>query len=212
VAELEAGVRYELDFSPKFNVLSPSITGAIVSATAPPVFVAWQPSTWPATPSAVDDKFVFTLKSIFEESILGEINNLNADVHKSNGDLQHRGHVVAIALMCALDAIASYGYRKHPISDFSKAHFRADYHAHADEMYELYRCSLVHSWNLFEAAICPDDTKIKLEGGSLTIGLLDLFDCLVRATEDFLEKLTYDPPLQKNTLERYEELRNTARP
>jgi len=205
-------VRYKLDFSPKLDVSSPSLTGAIVGASAPVAFVAWQPSSWPVVPLAVNDKFVFTLKSIFEESILGEISNVIADVHKSNGDLQHRGHVVAIALMCALDAIASYGYRKHHISDFIKAHFRADYHPHADQIYELYRCSLVHSWNLFEAAICPDDTKIKLEGRSLTIGLLDLFDCLVPATEDFLEKLTYDPALQKNTLERYEELRNTARP
>jgi len=205
-------MRYKLDFSPKFNVLSPSITGAIVSASVRPVFVAWQPSTWPATASAVDDNFVFILKGIFEESMLGEISNVIGDVHKVNGDLQHRGHVVAVALMCALDAIASYGYRKHHVSDFIKAHFRPDYNPHADRIYELYRCSLVHSWNLFEASICPDNTKIKLDGKSLTLGLLDLFECLVAATEDFLEKLTYDAALQKNTLERYEELRNTARP
>jgi hypothetical protein len=203
---------YKLDFSPKFNVLSPSITGAIVSASPLPAFVAWQPSTWPATPSAVDDKFVLTLKGIFEESMLGEINNVIEDVHKSNGDLEHRGHVVAIALMCALDAIASYGYRKHHVSDFIKAHFRPDYHPHADRIYELYRCSLVHSWNLFEASICPDNTKIELDGKLLKLGLLDLFACLVAATEDLLEKLNYDPALQKNTLERYEELRSTARP
>lgn len=205
-------MRYKLDLSPKFNVLSPSVTGSIVSATAPTMFVAWQPSTWPPTPLVVDDKFVFTLKSIFEESMLGEISNVIGDVHKSNGDLQHRGHVVAIALMCALDAIASYGYRKRHVSDFIKAHFRPDYHPHADQIYELYRCSLIHSWNLFMASICPNNTKIKLDGKSLTLGLLDLFECLVAATEDFLEKLTYNPALQKNALERYEELRNTARP
>ncbi|MGO9436611.1 MAG: hypothetical protein ACLP00_20240 [Terracidiphilus sp.] len=43
-------MRSELDLSPKFNVLSPSVTGVIVSATAPTMFVAWQPSTWPPTP------------------------------------------------------------------------------------------------------------------------------------------------------------------
>jgi hypothetical protein len=144
--------------------------------------------------------------------MLGEISNVIGDVHKSNGDLQHRGHVVAIALMCALDAIASYGYRKHHVSDFIKAHFRPDYHPHADRIYEFYRCSLVHSWNLFEASICPDNTKIKLDGKSLTLGLLDLFECLVAAAEDFLEKLTYNLALQTNTLERYQELRVTARP
>ncbi len=205
-------MRYKLDFSPKFNVLSPSITGAIVSAAHPPVFVAWQPSTWPAAPSAVDDKFVFTLKGIFEESMLGEISNVIGDIQKINDDLQHRGHVVAIALVCALDAIASYGYRGHPMTHFIKAHFRPDYHAHANRIYKIYRCSLVHSWNLFEASICPDNTKIKLDGKSLTLGLLDLFECLVAATEDFLEKLTYDVALQKNALKKYKKLRSTARP
>jgi hypothetical protein len=205
-------VRYKLDFSSKLDVSSPPITGAIVSVAPPTVFVAWQPSTWPATPKIVDDKFVVTMKAIFEESILGEISNVIGDVQENNGDLQHRGHVVAIALMCALDAIASYGYRGHHIATFVKAHFRADYHPHADQLYELYRCSLIHSWNLFEAAICPDDTKIKVESGSLVIGLLDLFECLVGATEDFMEKLAYTAALQKNTLERYEELRNTVRP
>lgn len=205
-------MRYKLDFSPKLDVSSTPVTGAMVGAAVPPAFVVWQPSTWPPAPQAIDDKFIFTLKCIFEESMLGEINNVIGDISKSNGDLQHRGHVVAIALMCALDAIASYGYRGHHISDFVKAHFRADYHPHADDIYQLYRCSLVHSWNLFEAAICPDKTKIKTEDGSLTIGLLDLFECLVQATEDFMEKLTYTPALQKNTLERYEELRKTARP
>jgi len=205
-------MRYKLDFSPKFNVLSPSITGAIVSDSPHAVFAAWQPSMWPATPTAVDDKFVFTLKCIFEESMLGEISNVIADIQKSNGDLQHRGHVVAVALVCALEAIASYGYRGHHMMHFIKAHFRPDYHAHANRIYKIYRCSLVHSWNLFEASISPDNTKIKLDGNSLTLGLLDLFECLVAATEDFLEKLTYDVALQKNTLKKYKKLRSAARP
>src|SRR5947209_7599016 len=84
-------MKYKLDFSPKVNVSSPPVTGAVVSASLQPVFVAWQPSTWPAVPSAVDEKFIYTLKRIFEDSILGEISNVIADVRKSNGDLQHRG-------------------------------------------------------------------------------------------------------------------------
>jgi hypothetical protein len=204
-------VRYKLDFSLKLDVSSPPVTGALVGASAPPVFVAWQPSTWPAAPVAVDGEFVLTLKRIFEESILGEINNVIEDICKSNGDLQHRGHVVAISLMCALDAVASYGYRKHHMAKFIRAHFRADYHPHANQIYKLYRCSLVHVWNLFEVAICPDDTKIKVKDGSLTIGLIDVFDCLVQATGDFLEKLTHDKELQKNTLKKYKQLRSTAK-
>src|SRR6266851_10155796 len=132
-------MKYKLDFSPKVNVSSPPVTGAVVSASLQPVFVAWQPSTWPAVPSAVDEKFIYTLKRIFEDSILGEISNVIADVRKSNGDLQHRGHVIAISLMCALDAIASYGYRGHYFADLIRAHFPPEYHPHADQIYLVYR-------------------------------------------------------------------------
>lgn len=205
-------MKYKLDFSPKLDVSSPPLTGATVTAAPPTVFVAWQPSTWPVTPTAVDEKFICTLKRIFEESILGEIGNVIADVQHRHPDLQHRGHVIGIALMCALDAIASYGYRKHSVADFIRAHFPADYHPHADEVYELYRCSLVHSWNLFEASIYPDKTKIKLESGTIAFGLLDFFEALVQGTESFLESLPNDAALRTNTLGRYKELRDTAKP
>ncbi|SRR6266446_3470791 len=205
-------MKYKLDFSPKVNVSSPPVTGAVVSASLQPVFVAWQPSTWPAVPSVMDEKFIYTLKRIFEDSILGEISNVIADVRKSNGDLQHRGHVIAISLMCALDAIASYGYRGHHVAEFIKHQCRSDYHPHAEQIYELYRCSLVHSWNLFEASIYPDDRKIALEGSSIAFGLLDFFEVLVQGTESFLESLASDAVLQRNTLERYKELRPTAKP
>ena len=103
-------MKYKLNLGPKLDVSAPPITGAQIRATPQPLpFVAWQPSTWPPTPPAVDAQFIFSLKRIFEESILSEIANVVSDATKCNGDLQHRGHVVAIALMCALDAIASYG-------------------------------------------------------------------------------------------------------
>jgi len=57
---------------------------------------------------------------------------LPVDVQQRHPDLRHRGHVIAIALMCALDAIASYGYRKHYVADFIRAHFYPDYHPHAE--------------------------------------------------------------------------------
>jgi len=205
-------MKYKLDFSPRVDVSSPPATGAMVGATPQPAFVAWQPSTWPVTPAAVDEKFIYTLKLTFEESILGEIKNVIEDVQKRHPDLQHRGHVIAIALMCALDAIASYGYRKRHVADFITARFRADYRPHADQMYELYRCSLVHSWNLFEASIYPDKTRIRSEGAAIAFGLLDFFEVLVEGTESFLEDLATDADLQRNTLERYKELRETAKP
>jgi hypothetical protein len=204
-------MKYKLRFSAKANVSAPPVTGAIVGATAQ-TFFAWQPSTWPTTPPAVDDAFICTLKDIFEQSILGEINNVIADVHKSNGDLQNRGHVLAISIMCALDAIAAYGYRKHHFADFIVAHFPPDYHPHAVEIFQLYRNSLIHSWNLFEASIYPDDSRVRMEGGTLAIGLLNFFGALVQGTGDFLERLETDPELQKNTLAGYDKLKRTAKP
>lgn len=205
-------MKYALTFSPKLDVSSPSVTGAIVAAAIPAVFVAWQPSTWPAPPATVDENFVFTLKQIFEESILGEIENVMSDVRQVNRDLQHRGHVIAIALMCALTAISSYGCRGQHAAKFIRRHFRADYQPHADEIYTLYRNSFMHSWNLFKASVYPDDTKVKLEGGAIAFGLLDFSQALVQATENFLECLEGDVGLQRNTLKRYKALRESARP
>src|SRR5436309_7254487 len=98
-------MKYKLNLSPKLYVSSAPITGAQVGTAPQTLFFAWQPSTWPAVPAIVDEKFIKTLKQIFEDSILGEIAHVISDAHKCNGDLQHRGHVVAISLMCALDAI-----------------------------------------------------------------------------------------------------------
>lgn len=208
-------MRYKLDFSPKLDVSAPPVTGALMSAVPSPAFIAWQPSTWPTPPAVVDEKFIYTLKRIFEESVLGEISNVIADVRKSTGDLQHRGHVIAIALMCATDAISSYGYgRKNgkQIPPFVRAHFPSEYHRYAEEIRNVYRNTLVHSWNLFEAAIYPDETGIKSENGTIGFGLLNFFEALVQATESFLEILANDANLQKNTLRRYIDLRGTAKP
>src|SRR2546426_12209123 len=89
--------------------------------TDPPL-VPWQPSPGPAAPASLDD-FITVLRRVFNESMLDEIRNVVEDVKKSNGDLGHRGHVVAIALMCALDAVSSYGYRGEHIAKFVNNHF-----------------------------------------------------------------------------------------
>jgi hypothetical protein len=123
-----------------------------------------------------------------------------SDVQQVNRDLQHRGHVIAIALMCALTAISSYGYRGQHAAKFIRKHFRPDYHPYADQIYTLYRNSFMHSWNLFRASVYPDDTKIKLEGR------------VIAATEGFLESLGSDATLQRNSLKRYKELRDSAIP
>jgi hypothetical protein len=204
-------MKYRLDFSQKFDVSAPSVTGAMVGAPLPSAFFAWLPSTWPAVPVAVDENFIRLLKRIFEEAILGEISNVIADVQRSQKDLQHRGHVIAIALMCAVDAISSYGYRNRRVAGFIGAHFPHEYRPHAGEIYGLYRSSLVHKWNLFEASIHPDHSGIRLESGVLAFGLLNFFDALAQATGDFLKSLETDTALQANTLARYRKLRQTAK-
>lgn len=208
-------MKYKLDLSPKLDVSAPSITGARdVGKPQPPTFVAWQPSTWPAAPTALDEKFVFTLKRIFEESILGEIANVISDAQAQNGDLQHRGHVVAIALLCALDAISSYGYGARSgrqIPPFVRAHFPVPYRAHANALLKLYRHAMVHSWNLFEVSITPGNEEIANVGGTLSFGLLNFSEALTMAAGEFLERLGRNASLQKMTLDRYKQLRKTAK-
>lgn len=208
-------MKYKPDSSPKLDVSAPAVSGAQVGAQPQLKFVAWQPSTWPAAFVAVDDRFVQILKRIFKESMLGEISNVIDDAVKANGGLQHRGHVVAISLMCALDAISSYGYGRKSgkqIPPFIRAHFPSEYYPHADEIRDVYRHTLVHSWNLFEAAIYPDKTAVESKNGTIAFGLLNFSDALVQGTENFLEELAHNGTLQKNALQRYRQLRGTAKP
>jgi hypothetical protein len=193
----------------KYNVASPSITGAIVGGASG--FYAWQPSTWPAAPTAWEAGLVATIQQIFDESILCEIDNVIAD---AGGNLEHRGHVVAIALLCAMDAISSYGYgRKNgkQIAPFVSAHFPIEYRSHAIDLVKLYRHAMIHGWNLFEAAILPGNDPPTNNGGVLCFGLLNLREALSKGTEDYLTKLATNNTLQNSTLICYRKLRNSAR-
>ena len=149
---------------------------------------------------------------IFDESMLGEIANVINDIQKSNANLRHRGHVVAISLMCALDAISSYPYRQNNMSRFVTAHFPDEYKPHANALYGLYRNSMIHSWNLFEASLLPGNEPIGTsKTGSLIFGLLNFFAALHHGANDFLKKLETEAALQTNTLNRYNKLRKTAK-
>ena len=160
-------MRYKLNLSPKLDVSAPPITGAAVGATLQPVqFVAWLPSTWPATPIAVDERFVFTLKRIFEDWYLRNCKCI-ADATKCNGDLQHRGHVVAISLMCALDAISGYGYSGKNgthIRDFISNHFPPDYKQHAADIYGFYRSALCIAGTYLKLPFTPDASRFRAPG------------------------------------------------
>ncbi len=218
-------MKYKLNLPAKADVSAPSITGALIApsgatsgvvlASPAPEFRAWQPSTWPPAPAAVDEDFINTLKRIFEESILGEINNVIEDAKGRTGGLEHRGHVVAIACLCALDAISSYGYGAlcgKQIPDFMRAHFPREYHQHADAILVLYRHAMIHSWNLFEVSITPGSEGIREDRGTISFGLLNLYEALVLATEDFLDNVLNNKMLRENALARYAELRNSAKP
>lgn len=205
-------MKYQLDFSVKASTVSLPITGAIVSGTSSLLFAAWQPSIWPAASASAPGEFIEVLKRIFEESILGEVRNVIEDITKSNGTLAFRGHVVAISMLCALDAISSYGYRGLKNGKFIAAHFPVEYRPYADQIYNLFRSSMVHSWNLFEASLYADNSPIRLEKGTLAFGLLNFFDALVAGTEDFLNCLPAGGDLLTNSIIRYEKLRATAKP
>jgi hypothetical protein len=75
----------------------------------------------------------------------------------------------------------------------------------------MYRNSLTHSWNLFEAALCPGNECIVSQGGVVSFGLLNFYQALRHGIEDFLDKLNAGTALQRNTIARYESLRRTAR-
>jgi hypothetical protein len=212
-------MQYKQSKSQTVSVHVPAVTGANATSTssataASLAFYAWLPSTWPLPPAKFDLTVAATLRHIFDESILGEIENVIEDIKNSNGDLQHRGHVVAISLLCALDAISSYGYGPKSgkqIPYFIRAHFPVEYHRHAKNILYLYRHAMVHSWNLFAAAILPGLQPPTSVRGTLSFGLLNFFQALKDGTDDFLEKLESDARLQENTLKRYQGLRRNAK-
>jgi hypothetical protein len=209
-------MKYPTQLSTSVNASTGAHAVRIVSAKT--TIFAWLPSTWPPAPHAVDKRFVITLKSIFDDSMLLEINNVIEDAQARNGGLQHRGHVVAIALMCALDAISAYGYRgvgawkkgAH-IEAFIGNHFSPEYHPYASEICRLYRNALIHGWNLFEATLHSGNERINRTNGILSFGLLEFFVSLQAATDDFLANLLGNPSLEKNTLARYRRLRASAK-
>lgn len=204
---------YKLDLRPLSPFASPPTSG-FASLADLVQFVPWQPSAWPDAPSDCHE-FVMVLKRIFEVSMLMEINNVIEDANARNRGLEHRGHVVAISLLCALDAISSYGYgRKNgkQIPPFVRAHFPHEYRPFANAILTLYRHALIHSWNLFEVAITPGNEGISVVKGVITFGLLNFFDALKRATEGFLEQITGDAKLEIKSRARYYALRRTANP
>ena len=67
--------------------------------------VSWQPNTWPKPPSQWEPQLADLLETIFNDTMLKELENVIADVLAHNKSLAYRGHVIAIPLFCAVDAL-----------------------------------------------------------------------------------------------------------
>lgn len=203
-----------------------SATGVPLSPQ--PDFIPWQPSTWPDTPMEFDDDFFKVILEIFRETIIQEIENVIKDSSKCNGSIEHRGHVIAIAQLCAIDALSSYAFfeessakcancgrtdsKVNKYKQFIEQFFPENYKEFSREIYKLYRNSMIHSWNLFEVSILPDGSEIfKQENGSLCFGLINFQNALNLSLNNFLEKLKTDKKLQENTIGRYDELKKSAK-
>ena len=190
-------------------------------------FIPWQPSTWPETPPIINQGFLDDFKTIIDTTVLAEIENVIDDATSRNGDLQHRGHVVAIVLLCAVDVLSSYAFRDPTIDECSSCHrsdsvgpryknfiktfFPDGYKPFADQIYGLYRNSMVHSWHLFKVGITPGNDPLVSIGDIMQFGLINFYEALRFSTEEFLGKVAADPDFQRNVLKRYQELRDSAR-
>ena len=197
------------------------------SGQNPAQFIPWQPSTWPNSPVAFDNNFAQALEEIIHETILNEIGNVISDAQQTTGSLEHRGHVVALAMLCAVDTISSYAFPRTRVhcrvcglgdgvgpryQKFIVTFFPEDYQPFAKDLYDLHRNSMVHSWNLFKAGICPGNEKINKIGGVFLFGLLNFFNALNISVQNFLLTLPEDLSLQQASLTRYKELKDSTLP
>jgi hypothetical protein len=109
--------------------------------------------------------------------------------------------------MCALDAVASYGYKNRHVAKFVKRHFPEAYKQYANMFYQGYRNSLVHSWNLVgNFALLSGNQVPRMKDGELQIGVIHFADAFERAVRDYLQRLKSDKALQDRTLHRYREV------
>ena len=187
------------------------------------VFIPWQPSTWPIPPEKYSSEFKRTLEIIFRESLINEIKNVINDAPT----LEHRGHVIALSILCAIDTLSSYAFselktekcqncgRSDSVSPKYKKYieefFPEDYKPHARKIYKLYRNSITHSWNLFQAAMLPGEEKIEESNGVIIFGLKNFFQALNNSIDNFLDKLNKNEKLQESALARYRGLKQSAR-
>jgi hypothetical protein len=66
---------------------------------------------------------------------------------------------------------------------------------------------MIHSWNLFEAAILPGNDPITKKDGVLCFGVLHLREAISKGVEDYLKQLETNRNLQTKTLNRNRDLK-----
>lgn len=222
-------MKYRCRSTASISTTNVAASGANVSLlSAGTDFLPWQPSTWPPAPSAFQEDFQRVIERIVGETIIEEIGNVVDDICKSNGDLRHRGHVVAIAMLCAVDTLSSYAFdnldaemcqsckRGDKVGPryerFVETFFPDEYRALGESVYSLYRNAMVHSWNLFQVTIYPDGEVPRRNREGISFGLLNFFKALQSAASAFLKDLSRDANLQASTLKRYRSLKESAQP
>ncbi len=176
---------------------------------------AWLPSTWPPAPVPIDSAFVDTLANIFRAGMLEEIQNVIDDAFASGGSLEHRGHVVAVAMMCALDSLSCFASKakkqKVRIANFVQNFFPMEFHEFAEDIYLGFRNGLVHEWFLTRVVFLPDEEPITREDGKpVSMGLLTFQRGLEQSVSGFVDTLRSDPFLCRIASARYESLRKTV--
>lgn len=174
-------------------------------------FIPWQPSTWREHVSA-DADFKHTLSRILNETILGEIKNVMNDSKKLK--FGGRGHIIGLAIFCAIDTLASYFTFNKAVGkrykNFIKGYFPEPYKSYSKAIYDFYRNEMTHSWNLFSVAIQYEGTKITDSG--MTIGLIDIYKALASALNEALKAYDKDSKIRESCLNRYNTLRKSSRP
>lgn len=190
-------------------------------------FISYQPNSWPEINNDIS-LFWKDLEKIFNETILSEIENVISDAKTVNDGLEHRGHVVALALFCAIDTLSSYAYQDEKVvvcpeckrkdsigpryQKYIEEFFPNSYKPYASNLYKFYRNNLVHSWNLFEASILPGNESItKIQDNVLSFGLLNFFDALKESVKNFGDKFKTEEKLQKDSKNRYQQLHLSAK-
>ncbi len=138
-----------------------------------------------------------------------------------------RGHVIALAIFCAIDAISSYflsnketekccecgrGDNVGPrYKEYIKRFFPEPYNNFAEKLYILYRCTLTHNWNLFEIAITPSYNQDINAKDIHILGLKEFFKALSRSVCSAFDEFDRDENIKSSYLHRYKNLRKIAK-